>query len=608
MKKIYFIICFLFLVPIANANYEVVDYRIDLTILENGDVNIVEAWQMTGTYNGYERILNYKNNYFGYKGDLLTSFDKNLYNGDGIKLNEVRMINYSNKKDIAQLKEEGDLLKLVDNATKGDHSVYTIKNSDNGQIYKIYNPNRMNKDFYIDYTLKNLVINHEDVAELALYLFTKVEENISNLKVTIHIPNNHENLIIWTHGVLTDTTYVDKENIILTIDNLPKDSAFDLRLVFDNDVVTTKKITEQSMLKKIIDLEQNLDLDAIDPKDEEYNKLREEAYNSVSNVENSYNRNDYDLAYEKVSHLNENDKLKTELLIKLMNVEPKIEQREEIIKVLFTSLVTIWLFGLIIILYQIYKKYNHRIDVKRLNNDISPFKINYLLRKKITNLDLVASIIYLINKQKIFFDEKRRMLKKSNLKLTNSEEKLIKLLFNDKNKVTLEEIAYYAQENFDNFLKNYSNWFDSVNIEAENEKYYENLFFYKIISISYCIIGLFLGIFLINQPTYYSSIIIIILAIIFLIYFIFLRKRTEKGLKQYYNWLSIKTDLLKAKKIDTYYLPYVLCLGKKNLKYLNNEDKRILKTIKESIIITIKKAYEARDNAHIKYSSVKLKR
>ena len=98
MKKIiFFVTCFLFLVPIALADYEVANYQVDITVLENGNLNIIEALQMKGIYNGYERKIKYRNNYQGYKGDILASIDKNLYNGNGLKLNEVRAINYSNE-------------------------------------------------------------------------------------------------------------------------------------------------------------------------------------------------------------------------------------------------------------------------------------------------------------------------------------------------------------------------------------------------------------------------------------------------------------------------------------------------------------------------------
>ena len=621
MKKIiFFVTCFLFLVPIALADYEVANYQVDITVLENGNLNIIEALQMKGIYNGYERKIKYRNNYQGYKGDILASIDKNLYNGNGLKLNEVRAINYSNEIDIVEYKETGDLFKLVDEAKKGNHSVYTISNITDGQIYKIYNPSRMNKDFYFDYTLENMVINHQDVAEVAMYLFDNLEEDINNIVIAIHIPLNNDNLKVWTHGGEdVKIKYVDEETITINVGKIKKDTTFDLRFIFDNDVVLTKKTTDELVLDKIEKLEANLDLDVIDPVDEEYNKTRDDAYNSVVNVENSYNRDEYNNALEKVSNLKATDELRTELLIRLMNVEPKIERREEILKVILTSVITLWLIGLIIILYQIYKKYNYQVNEKKfkIDKNIEPFKIGYLLKKKVTKYDLASSLLYLIEKKLLDFDEKRRTLKKNkvtNLKLA-SEEKIIKMLFNDKNKITLEDISYYVQENFDEFLKDYSNWLNFATVEAEDEHYHENLLFFKIFGVVYCVGGILLGSFLIGNDVYYSPITIIVLAGLFLFYFIFFKKRTYDGLVEFLKYVKLKKQLIKGDISNLNDIPYYLmyansmgCFNKFSKRLDNYEvDKFRAKTIRDTIILIIKQAYEARNNAHAKYASVKIK-
>ena len=559
---------------------------------------------MTGVYNGYQKTINYKNNYIGYKGDMLASSNKELYNGADLKLNEVLAINYSSETEIKDLQEEGDLFKLVDEADKGDHSIYTVEHTENGQIYKIYNPSRMNKDFYLDYTLEDMVVKHQDVAELAMYLFTDIKEPISNLEITIHIPKNKENLKIWTHGVEAKIKYIDQETLQINIKKI--DKTFDFRLIFDNNIVSTNKKNNEKILEKINELEANLDLEAIDPKDEKYNQLREEAYNIVDKVENNYNRNDYNIAFEKVSNLKETDRLKTELMVKLMNIEPKIERKEEITKVILTSIITIWIIGLIIILYQLYKKYNYNLVDSNLDKK-NPFKIGYLLRKRITNNDLVSSLLYLIEKDIITFDTNKQLLKKNKKNnLSASEEKLIKMLFDEQNKITLKEILYKAQEEFDKFLKNYSNWLNFATLEAENEEYYEDVLLFKLIGSIYCIGGIILGCFLINNDTYYSSLIIIVMAIIFLIYFILLRKRTAKGISEYYLWTDLKDDDID----ENWYLVYANSLGffKKKLKKIDSQKKYYADMIKANILLSIKKSYEARKNAYHKYSKVKLKR
>ena len=66
------------------------------------------------------------------------------------------------------------------------------------------------------------------------------------------------------------------------------------------------------------------------------------------------------MAYQAVLLLRDDDELKTQLLIKLMNIDPKIERREVILKVALTSIMAFWLVGIMIIIYQIYKKYGNK--------------------------------------------------------------------------------------------------------------------------------------------------------------------------------------------------------------------------------------------------------
>lgn len=46
---------------------------------------------------------------------------------------------------------------------------------DNGETYTIYNHSKMNKDFYLSYTLEDMAIIHQDIAELGLNVFTENE-------------------------------------------------------------------------------------------------------------------------------------------------------------------------------------------------------------------------------------------------------------------------------------------------------------------------------------------------------------------------------------------------------------------------------------------------
>ena len=88
MKKLLLII--LLLLPLTiKADYSADEYKIDITVLENGDIEVIEAFKLSGEYNGFERIINYKNNFNNYKGDFLKSVNVKLYDGDDVFLNHL---------------------------------------------------------------------------------------------------------------------------------------------------------------------------------------------------------------------------------------------------------------------------------------------------------------------------------------------------------------------------------------------------------------------------------------------------------------------------------------------------------------------------------------
>lgn len=545
MKKLLILLFFLF-IPTVKADYQVTDYKIDMTVLENGDIEVIEVFKMDGEYNGFERIINYKNNYIGYKGDKLASVDGNLYNISAIQSNEVRAINYDDKLTLEELKENGDLFKKVDMATKGEHGVYTITKEENSEIFKIYNPSKMNKDFYLSYTLKNVVINHNDVSEFALFLFNQIEEEIKSLEITIHIPNNLELLKGYVHKNGT-VKIIDEETLQINVKDLKVNDNLDIRVVFDNNIIKTNKTTTENVLEKIEDLEKKYEEEVNVPIDDQYVKLQEEAYQLVGKVEQTYNRTDYENAVIAINKLKEKDELKIDLLIRLMNVEPKIERKETITKVILSSILLIWSIGIIIVIYQLYKK-----NSKNINNKLELIDIGYIMRRKITNNDFAALLLSLNANKKITITKTNGTYKlKQNTKdLSIIEQKLIKLIFEENEETTFTKIKKRAINNYDNFINNYSNLLNTTMNEINKKQYYENLLLIKIIGISYSILGIIISIFLIGKDTYFSAYTTLIIAIITLIFLLLFYKRTPDGLKKYQELKILKNNINNSNEED----------------------------------------------------------
>ena len=58
--KIVLLIMFLFM-PVIVLAEGIENYYINATVLNNGDIEVEEYFNLTGYYNGMDRIINYKN-------------------------------------------------------------------------------------------------------------------------------------------------------------------------------------------------------------------------------------------------------------------------------------------------------------------------------------------------------------------------------------------------------------------------------------------------------------------------------------------------------------------------------------------------------------------
>lgn len=603
MKKI--ILILICLMPIlVKADYSVNNYRVDITVLENGDVKVIEAFKMTGDYNGFERIINYKKNYEGYEKDRLSSIENNnLYDAESIKTNEIRSIDFSNELEINQLIENSYLFEKTNEALKGQYGIYTINKNITSDIYKIYNPSMMNKDFYIDYNLTNLTIIHEDISEIGMQLFKNTNEIIEHLEITIHIPTNNELLNIWIHNKNQGTIEkIDNQTLKIEINDLKKGESLDFRLIFDKTAITTvNKKSEEFVLDKIIEIENKLASEELN-KDTKYEAIKEEVYNAVLKAENTNLKEDYETAVSMVKKLREDD-FKAELLVKLINLKSKVERRHVFTKVIYTSIMGFLLMGLVITFYQIYRKFDRKYIKYREKyyKDIPSYKphiIGYIVKRKINQQDLYATILDLINDKKICLEKTKnkkdyKLIKLTSENLSFSEERLMRFLFNREEQTTLEKMKKRARNHYNSFINKYSNWIDAATYEGNMQGLYEDVLYFKIFGICYCLISIVISALIIDKPTYFSPIVVISIFMASLIYFILLYKRTPKGNEEYHKCKAFKrylnSNVFDKNDIDKY-LMYAITFGCdekliKNTNYKNDDFKKLKVTIETSLNI-----------------------
>ena len=592
MKKIVFsIVTFLFLIiPINALAYEegITSYYIDATVLDNGDVNVKELIVLNGSFNGFERIINSKNSRLSTFDGSITSFrGSDIYNANGIELISIKDIPITNTTNFNSIFENGEEFSKVSSASKGDYGKYIVTPKSNGYSYLIYNPSKgKERGFYIEYVINNYGVVHEDVSEIYMNLFDELTEYINNLEMYVHISNNKNLLRAWAHGPLTgEVSIIDNQTIKVTASNINPNTAIDVRLAFDKSILNkSNKLSNVKALDKIIEVETERADIANKEREEALQTLLSEAKYYVELAENTPNRDNYNQAVVAVNYL-PNSEVKTELQKRLEVVYERVLEYEKNVRTVTTIIFSVWLLGLMLIIYNYYKKYDKeyiasfRGDYYRdFPANYGPEIVSYLINKKIDNKDLSACLMNLIYKKAVTYEKtyygkknKETYFLTPNVEgkeLTNQEQNLINFLLEGK-ATTLEEIKKKAKSDYNSFIKGFSTW-KQVTIDAgTKEQFYETHAGKKTLCILYCILGTFLAFFL-GFDEYCSyfilSTLVFLSSIVGIIYLAFSKKRTVKGNEDYRRWMGLKKFLQDFSNMDKRELPEVT-LWEKYLVY-----------------------------------------
>lgn len=466
MKKIIKSIIFsllLFIPMTVYAEAGIEKFYINATVEENGDLTVEEYFYLNGEFNGMEREILYSNDdLYDFHSELDYYGGSKLHNGSGIELKEIRALPIDENFNFDNI--SGTLFEEVSNADKGDYGVYTVDTSSNGESYQIYLPDNKKEAFYIKYTLKNMAIVHNDVAEIYWNAIgDSLSESIGTLRITVTFPGNETEFRVWAHGPLNGV--INKaSNQVLTaeVTNVYSYEPVDIRAAFDKSVIpNSTKTTGVDALTKILNYEEDLANQANYEREQTEYQNQEQAYaeldycnryptrscyNNASyyvslvtnetvlgdlqtkleelhvlvveteektakeDVEIALETRDYywyDVAMESVALL-ENEELKSELLAKLVPVKQEIIEKEENYNktaTIIAGIVIICLVGTgIYIYFKCDKEYEADFPHKYMRDfpdNFNPSTVEYLMKKKITEESVSAEILYLIYEKKI---------------------------------------------------------------------------------------------------------------------------------------------------------------------------------------------------------------
>lgn len=541
MKKIRFILfsLFIMLLPIFVYADGTTRYYIEVNVLDNGDAEVKELKLMDGEYNGYKTDIRYKSNGLTKFDGSKSSFEgSDIYNASALTDVKVYDVKFTTT-DFSIINNKNREFVLVNSAEKGDYGVYTKTTNSEGIEILSYQPSVYKRASLVTYTLKDLVVVHNDIAELAHdFIGTDYQEDISNLIIRINLPSSSKELRIFSHGPLNGKNrIIDDKSVEITYETLDKENAVDGRVVFDKSIVpnATKKSNVDG-LGKILEVEK-----------------------------------------ERANYAN-----------KLREAARKREKMLQTLAIIMEILLGIWLIGLIVIVYKFYnkndKEYRSEFNGKYFRDfpeEYTPSTVSYLMNKSINNLSFNAGILDLIRKKAITIEEvtidKKGLFKNKQQKdyklsrnmnfnldtLSTSEKKLFNLLIGtvgNGDYVILGDMKEFSKDynNAKRLISGYDSWRYACELEAETEEFYENTKKEKTNCILYSLIFIPITFLALLCGSNMGRVLLMdLFGILAIIYFSSATKRTKKGNEQYHKWKGLKNFLADFGRLDEKDLPEI---------------------------------------------------
>ena len=541
MKKIRFILfsLFIMLLPIFVYADGTTRYYIEVNVLDNGDAEVKELKLMDGEYKGYKTSIRYKSNGLSKFDGSKSSFEgSDIYNESALTNVKVYDVKFTTT-DFSIINNKNREFVLVNSAEIGDYGVYTKTTNSEGIEILSYLPSVYKRASLVTYTLKDLVVVHNDIAELAHdFIGTDYQEDISNLIIRINLPSSSKELRIFSHGPLNGKNrIIDDKSVEITYETLDKENAVDGRVVFDKSIVpnATKKSNVDG-LGKILEVEK-----------------------------------------ERANYAN-----------KLREAARKREKMLQTLAIIMEILLGIWLIGLIVIVYKFYnkndKEYRSEFNGKYFRDfpeEYTPSTVSYLMNKSINNLSFNAGILDLIRKKAITIEEvtidKKGLFKNKQQKdyklsrnmnfnldtLSTSEKKLFNLLIGtvgNGDYVILGDMKEFSKDynNAKRLISDYDSWRYACESEAETEEFYENTKKEKTNCILYSLIFIPITFLALLCGSNMGRVLLMdLFGILAIIYFSSATKRTKKGNEQYHKWKGLKNFLADFGRLDEKDLPEI---------------------------------------------------
>ncbi len=508
-----------------EVDYEIYDYITEANIDIAGNLKVKEIIGVKGTFNGYIRDLVYKNTKLNsFNGELESFYGSSIYNAEKIEVLKVGNITWDGELNYdAFLEDVNDFSLCSDKVECYQESII-----ENGVSIKMFNETEDGVTyFYIEYLLANVVVVHEDVSEVYYnFLGNEFDDDIEKYQMRLLLPSKtSEQIRVWAHGPLNGEVYFlsddnDFYGGVITIEHLKSNTPVDMRMTFPTNLISVdhpslKKSGVQG-LDKILEVEEK--------RADEANRLR------------------------------------------------IISKRKVFFLYLFTGIYFVITLVFVTFIYFKYDKERKARFLGEYNRDfIDDYDVTvveYLFERKVTERGFSTSILNMIYKKNIKFEEidnkNYKFIKVNEDGLIDSEKLIMLIIFNgagDGETVTLKDIKSFAKKingTTSPFLNSYNSWKNKVIEESLKENFYEENNVIKVLASMYSVIGFIIFIFYLGYEIInVLPFALLIFNIIFLIYVLMFTKKTSKGIEHYVRWKAFKKFLLDFGRFDEKELPEI---------------------------------------------------
>ena len=496
----------------------------EIEILDNGSIKVRELIKMNGEYNGMERDVSYANSSSEpYNGDI-SAIEGNTTLYDGSSITNVKVGSISDDGDLTfdDFNRNINYFDKVNFASNGEASKYTFNTFMDEVNLKLFNPSDLDEIFYIEYTVNDVVVVHNDIAELAWNtLGDGYRENIGDYEVKVILPNSDNDYRVWLHGPLNgEIKRTNNKEALGTFNFLGAYNPVSVRLIFDKSLVPNATKTSGLTAKDaIIDYQ---------------TKLSDEA-----------------------------------------NRERERIERQNMILIITSTIWGIIAISLAVSVYLREKKMKKTAFTMEYFRDFpgsyGPEVLEYLIDKNITEKSLSATILNLIYKKVLkveVINKKRKDDYKLVLQeydpntLTEAEKIALNLIINEignSKEVILSTIRKHCStlSNANNVMDLYNDFIKTSKDLGKNEKFFAKTPGLVASTVIFSLLGTVLAFISFGLDLSWLGIIIIILMIALIIFVITRRFYTKKGAEHYAKWMAHKRFLEDFSRFNEKELPEV---------------------------------------------------